>query len=98
MPYLVLVIANRKDQQVYVSVVLLPKGPVVEPRVGDGCRHHCGTDEKRPIDRQRCDRGLSQILDLTVLVLNDHRVPWIDYRYVERTVVFTLKQKLCLIL
>ncbi len=98
MLYLVLLIANRKDQQVYVSVVLLPNGPVVEPRAGNGCRHHCGTDEKWPIDRQRCDRSLSQILDLTVLVPNDHRVPRIDYRYVERTVVFTLKQKLCLIL
>ena len=44
------------------------------------------------------NRSLSEILDLTVLVPNDHRVPRIDYRYVERTVVFTLEQKLCLIL
>jgi hypothetical protein len=43
-------------------------------------------------------RSLSEILDLTVLVPNNHRVPGIDYCYVERAVVFTLEQKLCLIL
>ena len=44
------------------------------------------------------NRSLSEILDLTVLVPNDHRVPRVNYRDVERTVVFTLEQKLCLIL
>jgi hypothetical protein len=43
-------------------------------------------------------RKLSEILDLTVLVPNDHRIPRIDYRYVKRTDVFALEQKLCLIL
>ena len=43
-------------------------------------------------------RKLSEILGLTVFVPNNHRVPRIDYRYVERAVVFTLEQKLRLIL
>ena len=41
---------------------------------------------------------LSQILDPTVLVPKDHSVARIDDRYVESAVVFTLKEKLCLIL
>jgi hypothetical protein len=41
---------------------------------------------------------LSEILDLPALIPNNHRIPGIDYRYVERTFVFTLEQKLCLIL
>jgi hypothetical protein len=43
-------------------------------------------------------RRLSEIFDPKVLVPNDHRVPRINYRYVQRTVVFTLKQNLCPIL
>jgi hypothetical protein len=41
---------------------------------------------------------LSQILDLPALIPNNHRIPGIDYRDVERTFVFALKQNLCLIL
>jgi hypothetical protein len=37
------------------------------------------------------DPLLSEILDLTVLVPNDDRVPRIDDRYVESAVVFKLK-------
>ncbi len=36
-------------------------------------------------------RSLSQILDLIVLIPNDHGVARIDDRYVESAVVFTLK-------
>jgi len=43
-------------------------------------------------------RSLSKILDLIILIPKDHRVPRIDDCYVERTLVFTLKEKLCLIL
>jgi hypothetical protein len=43
-------------------------------------------------------RSLSEILDLTVLVSNNHGVTGIDNRYVEGTVVLALEQKLCLFL
>ena len=55
-------------------------------------------EENRPIDHQRSAPQLSEILGLTAFVPNNHRVPRIDYRYVERAVVFTLEQKLRLIL
>jgi hypothetical protein len=42
--------------------------------------------------------NLSQILDQIVLVPNHYSVAGINDRYVESSVVFTLKKKLCLIL
>jgi hypothetical protein len=45
------------------------------------------------IRQVRVTRSLSQILDLIILVANNHRVPRIDYRCVEYTFVFTLEQK-----
>ena len=45
----------------------------------------------------RRHRRLSEILDPITLVPNNHRIPRIDYRYVERTFIFTFKEKLCLI-
>jgi hypothetical protein len=41
---------------------------------------------------------LTEIFDLIVLVPNNQRIPRIDQGNVQRTVVFTFEQKLCLIL
>ena len=44
------------------------------------------------------NRSLSEILDLTVLAPKNHRVPRIDYRYVERTLVLAFDNNCCSVL
>jgi hypothetical protein len=79
-------------------VVLVQMGRLLSREWRSGCRQYCRSEENQTIDPQRSNRSSSEILDLTVLVPNNHGVPRIDYRYFERTVVFTLEQKHCLIL
>jgi hypothetical protein len=57
----------------------------------DGCCVESGkaadvasNPRKLPIGYQRCRRNLSEILDLITIVPQNHRVPWIYYRNVER--------------
>jgi hypothetical protein len=50
-----------------------------------------GVEETRPTIVREATLSLSEILNLTVLVSDNHRVPRIDYRQVERTIVFTLE-------